>query len=330
MQPEPRPPDYLNPDTVFKVETHQFEKIKFRVLGDAWPTKEDFGFNETQHEAYKLALTHEFAVIQGPPGTGKTFLGVKVAKALLQNLKTENTNGKCLMLVICYTNHALDQFLEALLSITQSIVRIGGQSRNADMENINLTTLRKKTRVSYQTNKMFYDQLHNLKCTVNELKRAQNSIDELNNGIMSYDTIKDHVPESHIVGEYYSNYRGDVHSDPLKHWLFENMNYTDFNTILLNEHLQLDTDGNNVDEDLYERIDVILDDFSEEGDGSRSTHVIFEKDMKFAFSVKDANYKLNSLLLLYNKTMNRQKQLKLQQEIIEIKSCIDYYMVSTR
>lgn len=58
------------------------------------------------------------------PGTGKSFIGALLAKALHDN--TEET-----ILVVCYTNHALDQFLEDLLDIgipSSDLVRLGGKS----------------------------------------------------------------------------------------------------------------------------------------------------------------------------------------------------------
>ena len=81
-----------------------------------WPDRESLGFNESQMRAFKLALTKQFAVIQGPPGTGKTFVGLKIARALLANSSIWNDNGKnSPILMVSYTNHALDQFLEGLL-----------------------------------------------------------------------------------------------------------------------------------------------------------------------------------------------------------------------
>ena len=46
------------------------------------------------------------------------------------------------ILIVCYTNHALDQFLEALLDkgIT-SIIRIGGRSKSQRLEPYNLFTV---------------------------------------------------------------------------------------------------------------------------------------------------------------------------------------------
>jgi hypothetical protein len=56
--------------------------------------------------------------------TGKSFIGALLAKAI-HDLADER------ILVVCYTNHALDQFLEDLLDIgipQSSIVRLGGKS----------------------------------------------------------------------------------------------------------------------------------------------------------------------------------------------------------
>ena len=81
-----------------------------------WPDRKSLGFNESQMRAFKLALTKEFAVIQGPPGTGKTYVGLKIAQALLQNTSFWQKCGeKSPILMVSYTNHALDQFLEGLL-----------------------------------------------------------------------------------------------------------------------------------------------------------------------------------------------------------------------
>ena len=57
-------------------------------------------------------------------GTGKSFIGALIAKAIHDS--TTSTT-----LVVCYTNHALDQFLEDLMDIGipgSSIVRLGSKS----------------------------------------------------------------------------------------------------------------------------------------------------------------------------------------------------------
>ena len=82
-----------------------------------WPDRESLGLNESQMRAFKLALTKEFALIQGPPGTGKTFVGLKIAQALLDNTSLwQDEKGSSPILMVSYTNHALDQFLEGLIS----------------------------------------------------------------------------------------------------------------------------------------------------------------------------------------------------------------------
>lgn len=58
------------------------------------------------------------------PGTGKSFIGAVLAKILHDHANTK-------ILVMCYTNHALDQFLEDLLDIgidSSEIVRLGSKS----------------------------------------------------------------------------------------------------------------------------------------------------------------------------------------------------------
>lgn len=89
-----------------------------------------------QCRALVYALTHEFALIQGPPGTGKSYLGVKLLQVLLA-VKDKSKLGP--IVVICYTNHALDQFLCHLLEVgIRKIIRIGGQSKTEELDGFNL------------------------------------------------------------------------------------------------------------------------------------------------------------------------------------------------
>jgi len=60
-------------------------------------------------------------------GTGKSFIGALIAKAIY-----EYTEQK--ILVVCYTNHALDQFLEDLLDVNipaESVVRLGSHAKSS-------------------------------------------------------------------------------------------------------------------------------------------------------------------------------------------------------
>ena len=148
----------------------------------AWPSLSRVDFNDSQYKAIKAALTQEFVVIQGPPGTGKTFIGLRIAKALLNNKSiwehrtppTENevinrTSGRkhSPILVVCYTNHALDQFLEGILQITESVTRVGGRGKSECLERFNLNARKKLSKESFP--------LRNLK---RELSSIQAKIEE--------------------------------------------------------------------------------------------------------------------------------------------------------
>ncbi|KAL3693592.1 hypothetical protein R1sor_007243 [Riccia sorocarpa] len=97
-----------------------------------WPTSLD----QAQLQALKHGLTKELSIIQGPPGTGKTFLGLLLVRLLLANLSCRNGP----ILVICMTNHALDQFLEGIHKFEPNVIRIGARSKSVVLKN---RTLRK-------------------------------------------------------------------------------------------------------------------------------------------------------------------------------------------
>lgn len=257
MQKIPKEPKYLSPDTIFSVRTHEGIEVKFTVLQDeTWPSETMLGLNNTQYEAYKLALTHEFAVIQGPPGTGKTFLGVKIAETLLRNLTAR-------ILVICYTNHALDQFLEALLPVTQSMVRVGGRSKNEALQNRNLNEIRRLDHNTIGRNN-FREKRNSLQMEMSNLERKQARVDELMYAsVLSCKTVIEHIEECKIIDNFY---RGSGIQDPLYHWLFEDIDNIEFEPLIELQHFheyKADSVINrdrDLDDDIYNRNDVIFDD----------------------------------------------------------------------
>ncbi|KAF7725498.1 hypothetical protein EC973_009598 [Apophysomyces ossiformis] len=91
-----------------------------------------------QSEAFVYALCSEISCTQGPPGTGKTFLAVPIVTTLLENQNRigRPSNGrKSPILLVCYTNHALDQFLNHLIHAgVSNIVRIGGRCTDPSLE----------------------------------------------------------------------------------------------------------------------------------------------------------------------------------------------------
>ncbi|RWS24443.1 NFX1-type zinc finger-containing protein 1-like protein, partial [Leptotrombidium deliense] len=100
----------------------------------SWPTAEEFRMDESQLNALKDALTREVSIIQGPPGTGKTFIGLRIVEALMNNRQYWDADDSGTILVACYTNHALDQFLEGILPLCNKILRIGGRCRNDNLK----------------------------------------------------------------------------------------------------------------------------------------------------------------------------------------------------
>ena len=95
-----------------------------------------------------------YSLFKGPPGTGKTYLGLKLVKFLFANQQfwAPSTNYDRFrfdlhyddddkpirrpMLVVCYTNHALDQFLEGMIPFLKGtgIVRVGGRCKNEELD----------------------------------------------------------------------------------------------------------------------------------------------------------------------------------------------------
>ena len=129
---EIRPPKYIDETSTFDFSVIMPKEENDLTLGEDdndsftevpvldqhnWPSRESLGLNISQLRACKQALTKRFAVIQGPPGTGKTYVGLKIAHMLLHNAKVWQEDEQSPILMISYTNHALDQFLHGLLDV---------------------------------------------------------------------------------------------------------------------------------------------------------------------------------------------------------------------
>ena len=102
--------------------------------------------DQPQVTALCSALTKELALIQGPPGTGKTYIGLKIVESLLINKSIWAPSENVPIIIACYTNHALDHFLEGLLKMKDStnlkerykIRRLGGRSKSTALEQFNI------------------------------------------------------------------------------------------------------------------------------------------------------------------------------------------------
>lgn len=202
-------PSYLTNDTMYSVIDTNNKEVYFNVLGaEHWPVYYDF--DSSQYEAYRFALTHEFAVIQGPPGTGKTNVGVKIASTLLKNLSLEGTP----ILVICQTNHALDQFLEGLLDTTKNIIRLGTQSKSSKLEPYSLHNARMKGPSKY--GHLYAAKRSELEGTFNYITKMQAQIDKCDNEVVCFKHLKAYLKFNEKMMELVCN-----KEDAILTWLFD-------------------------------------------------------------------------------------------------------------
>nr|CAD7431769.1 unnamed protein product [Timema monikensis] len=183
-----KPPLYVDVEREFSFEG--FKIVPTDV--ESWPGFKALGLNPAQYDALVAATTREFVVIQGPPGTGKTFLGLKVVDFLLQNTSEWNMQGQPI-LIVCHTNHALDQFLEGIAKISNSIVRIGGQSKSEILQKYNLKAIRRISRENshnYYLSKYINDTMAHLTSRI-QRKQERLELIKKNEGILWMDYLVD-------------------------------------------------------------------------------------------------------------------------------------------
>lgn len=110
---------------------------------ESWEAVSNVELDSSQLNAIQTALTQEIAVIQGPPGTGKTYIGLKIVEGLLENRKVWDPCKSSPIFVMCYTNHALDQFLEGIIDTEChgreiQVIRVGGRCKSEKVDAYNL------------------------------------------------------------------------------------------------------------------------------------------------------------------------------------------------
>ena len=147
-----------------------------------WPSLEEMELDSSQLEAIQMALTQEIAVIQGPPGTGKTYIGLKAVQVLLMNRHVWDPKKESPIIVMCLTNHALDQFLEGILAIFNheqdkqkkvKIVRIGARSKSEVIQQLNITKVVKNVYIPHHINEEVYDCRDDVDLATTMVKRTR-------------------------------------------------------------------------------------------------------------------------------------------------------------
>ena len=169
---DPQPPLYIrrlneiNLENILKCK----EAFKIHVTDEAtWPHYKTTCLDESQYKALKMALRQEVSCIQGPPGTGKTFIGLKLVQAFLHNRQLWDPEKNSPILLVCYTNHALDQFLEEIIHEFSSdglsppnIIRIGGRCKSTKLADFILAKRVRNTSLPlkmHNESKQFYREL---------------------------------------------------------------------------------------------------------------------------------------------------------------------------
>ena len=156
------PPVFLRQNSCFDLNgVLKLKKAKSPIdvtRVDKWPLVKETCLDESQFGAIQTALSQEISIIQGPPGTGKTYIGLKIVQALLLNRSVWDPKCNSPILVVCYTNHALDQFLEGILECqigTQppKVVRIGGRCKSDQIKECALKNLVKSMRSEWRVPK---------------------------------------------------------------------------------------------------------------------------------------------------------------------------------
>ncbi|EKX36930.1 hypothetical protein GUITHDRAFT_116953 [Guillardia theta CCMP2712] len=143
-----------------------------------------------QTSALVQTLTRSLAITQGPPG--KTFLGIAIVKLLLANGVIGPGSP---LLCVCYTNHALDQFLEHLLDEFPGLqlVRLGTRTRSERLTEYSLDSFRETISRS-QRSKPLRFQFGRLRAEEEECEDEIERLDELINiRKLSWEALGDYV-----------------------------------------------------------------------------------------------------------------------------------------
>ncbi|KAM4688146.1 NFX1-type zinc finger-containing protein 1-like [Discoglossus pictus] len=169
---------------------------------NTWPTEEDLDLDRSQYKALQMALTSKLSIIQGPPGTGKTYVGLKIVHALLANSLFWK-EGNSPILVVCYTNHALDQFLEGIHKYrTCKIVRVGSRSNSELMQKCALSNIRSQKRradLPGYMRAMHAELAEERQKIQDELLKKASYLQNAVKGILHENTLKKYIPPHQFI-----------------------------------------------------------------------------------------------------------------------------------
>ncbi|XP_078367695.1 uncharacterized protein LOC144651630 isoform X2 [Oculina patagonica] len=192
---------------------------------EAWPSVETLPLNSSQLEALRTAVTTEFSLIQGPPGTGKTYVGAKIVRCLLENREAWDPEGISPMLMVFYTNHALDQFLEKVLEFLpqEEIIRVGGRCKSQQLEACNLKLFTKYK--MHGRRRELRGMIQNKVC---EMKRWNELLAKADKQLLEFEDLEELLNSEHVDQLYNANFPPNVANEcrtagnTFKLWLCNN------------------------------------------------------------------------------------------------------------
>lgn len=149
-----------------------------------------------------------------PTGTGKTYLGLKIAKTLIIN--RQHWFKHCPILIVCYTNHALDQFLEGLLDTTTDIIRVGGQSKSDKLKAFNINEKRKSVLRSGKIfSKLLFETRNRLITVSNQMKNLSAELDSID----EFNTVLDFSCFSTVDRDFLQSWFTTAKNEDIENWL---------------------------------------------------------------------------------------------------------------
>lgn len=123
-------------------------------------------------------------------GTGKTYIGLRIVEVLLAN------TSQWPILIVCYTNHALDQFLEGILKFCDDneLVRIGGKSQCPALEQYNLSTIKSEMKSKRKVPTFIHhgraESHYQLKLIQNEISDLEKNIEHISDTVLGDELLR--------------------------------------------------------------------------------------------------------------------------------------------
>lgn len=263
-------------------------------------------------------------------GTGKTHVGLKIVKTLIENYKIWYNNTP--ILIVCYTNHALHQFLEGLLFTTSRIIRVGGQSKSAKLE---LFSIKNKRKDIKKINELLG---YNLSFTKKRLYYFKNSISIATARIDSINQFNSILHFSNFDFLDDESWFATAETEEIEEWLFESVSMEERNagrTMRMNEleqmeKMKMDEDNKSeqdefvdidIEQDIIKEITLNMDD--DERPVDRMQYLLKVENLEA--ELKKKRQQLNTLVVEDDETAA--ESYKLNDECCHIQDRLDYLQV---